>query len=131
MSLGPQPCLGLCRLIQFILPYFKDESDNRSNRSSFGLLPKECLEVTQSITGDETFEWQLSKSILKTPSILPKTSSKKSVVLPDELSIGDQYLKPTLERLKGNQDETTPLDQLLGSTMGNNTIHMMPFMNEI
>ena len=88
-----------------------------------GLLPKECLEVTQSIAGDETFEWQLSKSILKTPSLLPKTSSKKSVVLPDELSIGDQYLKPTLERLKGNQDETTPLDQLLGSTMGNNAIH--------
>ena len=100
---------------------FQDESDssNRTNRSSFGLLPKELLEATQS-TGDETFEWTMSKSMLKKPPMLQKTSSKKDVISPkDSISIGDQYLKPTLERWTNEEaDETTPLDLLLGSTIG-------------
>ena len=52
--------------------------------------------------------------------MLQKTSSKKDVISPkDSISIGDQYLKPTLERWTNEEaDETTPLDLLLGSTIG-------------
>ena len=52
--------------------------------------------------------------------MLQKTSSKKDVISPkDSISIGDHYLKPTLERLTNEEaDQTTPLDLLLGSTIG-------------
>ena len=125
----------LKKFVQFIYPNLisrQDESDS-TNRSSFGLLPKECLEATQA-TVDETFEWTMSKSSLKMPPILQKTSSKKDVISPkesDSISIGDQYLKPTLERLtKEEADETTPLDLLLGSTMGKYIIISFMIMNE-
>ena len=62
----------------------------------------------------------MSKSMLKKPPMLQKTSSKKDVISPkDSISIGDHYLKPTLERLTNEEaDQTTPLDLLLGSTIG-------------
>ena len=76
----------------------------------------------------------MSKSMQKMPPILQKTSSKKDVISPkesDSISIGDQYLKPTLERLtKEEADETTPLDLLLGSTMGKYIIISFMIMNE-
>ena len=89
-----------------------------SNRSSLGLLPKELLEVTQT-TVDDTFEWPMTNSMLKKPdsiSKLPKTSSKKEV-MDSPKGIDDRYLVAS-DNKSYNPDYTTPLDQLLGSTMG-------------
>lgn len=106
-------------MIRFDLTRFFFQDESISNRSSLGLLPKELLEVTQTTADDDTFDWPMTNSMLKKPdsiSKLPKTSSKKEVMASPK-GIDDRYLVAS-ENKSYNPDFTTPLDQLLGSTMG-------------